>query len=48
MTTWTTEELVDTGGSDELRIAPRRSDGTLQPSRIIWWSATSRISTFDP
>jgi hypothetical protein len=36
MTRWKDEELAGIGGADELRIAPRRSDGTLQPSRIIW------------
>jgi hypothetical protein len=34
--TWTPEDLATIGGADELRIAPRRHDGTLQPSRIIW------------
>jgi hypothetical protein len=34
--TWTPEDLATIGGADELRIAPRRQDGTLQPSRIIW------------
>jgi hypothetical protein len=36
MTAWTPQDLADIGGADELRIAPRRRDGTLQPSRIIW------------
>jgi hypothetical protein len=36
MTPWKDEELAGIGGADELRIAPLRSDGTLQPSRIIW------------
>ena len=36
MAAWTEEELTDIGTADELRIAPRRRDGTLQPSRIIW------------
>jgi hypothetical protein len=36
MTPWKDEELADIGGAHELRIAPLRSDGTLQPSRIIW------------
>ena len=36
MTAWTDEDLTDIGGADELRIAPRRRDGTLQPPRIIW------------
>jgi hypothetical protein len=36
MTAWTDQQLADIGGADELRIAPRRPDGTLQPSRIIW------------
>jgi hypothetical protein len=36
MTAWTDEDLTDIGGADELRIAPRRRDGTLQAPRIIW------------
>ena len=36
MTAWTDEQLACIGGADELRVAPRRRDGTLQPSRIIW------------
>ncbi len=36
MTAWTDEQLATIGGADELRIAPRRRDGALQPSRIIW------------
>ena len=27
---------MDVGGANELRIAPARPDGTLQPARIIW------------
>jgi hypothetical protein len=33
---WSDEQLVDIGETDELRIAPLRRDGTLQPPRIIW------------
>lgn len=36
MTAWNAHELADIGGANELRIAPRRRGGTLQPSRIIW------------
>jgi hypothetical protein len=36
MTAWKDEELAEIGGARELRIAPRRLDGTLQPPRIIW------------
>ncbi|HUL86193.1 MAG TPA: DUF2255 family protein [Actinomycetota bacterium] len=36
MTAWNEEQLVDIGGAYELRIAPRRSDGTLQRPRVIW------------
>jgi hypothetical protein len=36
MRPWGVEELADIGGADELLIAPRRADGTLQRSRIIW------------
>ncbi len=36
MPAWTEQELTDIGAANELRIAPQRPDGTLQPSRIIW------------
>ena len=36
MTAWSVEELADIGGADELMIAPRRLNGTLQRLRIIW------------
>ncbi len=36
MAAWKDEELADIGVADELRIAPRRRDGTLQRPRIIW------------
>jgi hypothetical protein len=36
MTAWKDEELADLAAADELRIAPLRRDGTLQPPRIIW------------
>ena len=36
MTAWKDEELADLGAADELRIAPRRRNGTLQRPRIIW------------
>jgi hypothetical protein len=31
MTTWTPDELSMIGGTDELRIASLRPDGTLRP-----------------
>jgi hypothetical protein len=36
MATWTSDELGKIGGTDELRIASRRRDGTLNSPRIIW------------
>ena len=36
MTTWTNEELNKIGAAEELRIAPRRSDGTLRNPVTIW------------
>jgi len=36
MAGWTMEQLRAIGGADELRIAPRRSDGSLLRPRIIW------------
>jgi len=36
MVGWTREQLAEVGAADELRIAPRRQDGTLQRPRIIW------------
>ena len=36
MTAWKGDELADIGGTDVLRIAPRRRDGRLQRPRIIW------------
>jgi hypothetical protein len=36
MTAWSDEELADIAGADELMIAPRRPNGTLQRLRIIW------------
>ena len=36
MGAWTEAELADIGGANELLIAPERSDGTLQRSRIVW------------
>jgi hypothetical protein len=36
MTTWTSEELNKIGGAEELRIAPRRRDGTLRNPVTIW------------
>jgi len=33
---WNDEWLADLGGVDEMRIAPRRRDGTHQRPRIIW------------
>jgi len=36
MATWTSGELGTIGAADELRIAPRRRDGTLRPPVPIW------------
>lgn len=36
MTTWTADELTAIGDADELRIAPRRDDGTLHKAVPIW------------
>jgi hypothetical protein len=36
MTTWTTDELTRIGGATELKIASRRTDGSLRPYVIIW------------
>jgi hypothetical protein len=36
MTTWTTDELRKIGAAEELRIAPRRRDGTLGKPVTIW------------
>jgi hypothetical protein len=33
---WTTDELARIGDTDELRIAPRRKDGTLRRAVPIW------------
>jgi hypothetical protein len=36
LTTWTAEELTSVSETEELRLAPRRGDGTLQKPRILW------------
>ena len=36
MAAWNDHELADMSETSELRIAPRRTDGTLQGPRIIW------------
>lgn len=36
MTTWTSDELNKIGRAEELQIAPRRRDSTLQKPRTIW------------
>lgn len=36
MSAWTTDELEKIGRTDELRIAPLRSDGTLRKPVTIW------------
>jgi hypothetical protein len=36
MNVWTSEELRKIATADELRIQPRRGDGTLQKPVIIW------------
>ncbi len=33
---WKEEELAEIGEADELAVAPKRRDGTLQRPRIIW------------
>jgi hypothetical protein len=34
--TWDTEQLDKIGGVDELRLAARRSDGSLRPFTTMW------------
>ncbi len=36
MTSWTNAELAKIAAADELQIAPRRRDGTLQSPVTIW------------
>jgi hypothetical protein len=36
MTAWTSDELTAIDAADELRIAPRRQDGTLRDPVTIW------------
>jgi hypothetical protein len=36
MTTWTSDELDKIGTAEELKIAPRRRDGTLRKPVTIW------------
>lgn len=36
MTAWTNDELTKIGAAEELRIAPRRRDGTLRNPVTIW------------
>jgi hypothetical protein len=36
MALWTSDELIKIGSAEELRIASRRSDGTLRKPVIIW------------
>jgi hypothetical protein len=36
MTTWTSDELNKIGAAEELRIAPKRRDGTLRTPVTIW------------
>ena len=36
MSGWTDQELAQIGDTDEIDIAGRRLDGTLEPSRTIW------------
>ena|SRR5579859_2423466 len=35
-TAWSTRELDEIAARDELRVAPRRADGSLTKSRIVW------------
>jgi hypothetical protein len=37
MTTWKTHELDEVAGTDELRLASRRADGSLRPGIIVWF-----------
>jgi hypothetical protein len=37
MSGWTADELTRMGRADELRIASRRSDGSLRPFVTIWF-----------
>jgi hypothetical protein len=36
VTAWAQAELTALGDADELQLAPRRGDGTLQPSTTSW------------
>jgi hypothetical protein len=36
MTTWTSDELARVGDAEELRLASRRSDGSLRPYVTMW------------
>lgn len=36
MSTWTAEEARAISAPDEVRVAPRRADGSLRSSTIIW------------
>ncbi len=36
MTAWTSDEITRIGTEEELQIAPRRRDGTLQNPVTIW------------
>jgi len=36
MATWNTDELHRIGATEEVRIAPRRADGTLRKPVIVW------------
>jgi hypothetical protein len=33
---WTTDQLARLGDAEELRLAPRRADGTLYPFTTMW------------
>ncbi|GAA1971863.1 DUF2255 family protein [Catenulispora subtropica] len=35
-TAWSTGELEEIATRDEMRVAPRRTDGTLTKPRIVW------------
>ena len=35
-TAWSPRELKEIAARDELRVAPRRTDGTLAKPRIVW------------
>jgi hypothetical protein len=45
MTTWPPSELARIGGSEELKLASRRADGSLRPYVTIGWYGPTATST---